>query len=585
MKGTKRIWLMAILFVAALAVLAACDRGGNNDPPPATPEPAAAATPTPAPVTTPEPTPDEPDMRPYFGPYANDVHDFGGRTVTMTYSMEVNLERGWNPEVDRFLDRVAYFEDRWNFTFEFLNAGATNYVPRIITSTMAGDPIGDLVYVISRYHFPNFVLSNIATPVCQWGVVDQHLDMGFQQLIAQESYFDEQFWAFNEGFPPRYTSISWNTTGVFFNRDLFERENLPLPYDMVRDGTWTWDAMLDLAQRATRDTTGDNIIDQFGFTHNFMPHGLIHANAGELIGLRERDFRFGLLDANAQEALNWYGNARQYPIFGHFPPAWNQPILGFRQGEVAMNVHQWWIVQTNIAPDVMTDAWGWVPLPDGPSANGRATNFGNEASWVFIPSSVSNPEEIAIIYEAITKDPLYNADDWMIFVERFVHDFDTIEMLSIARETQPNLMDLFLGFRGVQGEINNAINRIASGEQSALAAMQGIEGIVDSRIREAFELDHVAAARMTLARAEAQFIFEEFSEFIEDGEVLGTGTVLEDAIEEALEEVEEILERAEAAIEEALDAGFEMDEILVFAHYWRYVLVRNFVQGDPAAEE
>ena len=35
-------------------------------------------------------------------------------------------------------------------------------------------------------------------------------------------------------------------TAVFLNRDLFTENNLPLPYEKVKDGTWTWDALLAL---------------------------------------------------------------------------------------------------------------------------------------------------------------------------------------------------------------------------------------------------------------------------------------------------------------------------------------------------
>ena len=35
-------------------------------------------------------------------------------------------------------------------------------------------------------------------------------------------------------------------TAVYFNRDLFTENDFPLPYEKVKDGTWTWDALLAL---------------------------------------------------------------------------------------------------------------------------------------------------------------------------------------------------------------------------------------------------------------------------------------------------------------------------------------------------
>jgi multiple sugar transport system permease protein len=60
------------------------------------------------------------------------------------------------------------------------------------------------------------------------------------------------------GIPKDFT-----TQVVYYNRDLFDRDNVPYP----RAG-WTWNDLLDAAKRLTHDFDGDGRIDQFGLQYN-----------------------------------------------------------------------------------------------------------------------------------------------------------------------------------------------------------------------------------------------------------------------------------------------------------------------------
>ena len=54
---------------------------------------------------------------------------------------------------------------------------------------------------------------------------------------------------------------------LFFNQDVFTQFGLDDPYDMVLDGTWTYDALLELSSKCMVDTNGDgtyNTEDGFG---------------------------------------------------------------------------------------------------------------------------------------------------------------------------------------------------------------------------------------------------------------------------------------------------------------------------------
>ena len=76
---------------------------------------------------------------------------------------------------------------------------------------------------------------------------------------------------------------------IFYNKQVVENFNLADPADLVDAGTWTIDAMMDMASKVTYDLTGDgmDISDAYGFYDN--PYALIHLTEGCNIRVAELD--------------------------------------------------------------------------------------------------------------------------------------------------------------------------------------------------------------------------------------------------------------------------------------------------------
>ena len=56
---------------------------------------------------------------------------------------------------------------------------------------------------------------------------------------------------------------------MYFNKRIFDELGLSYPYDMVKNGTWPFDAFQKLVQKGAKDLNGDGVItpedDQLGF--------------------------------------------------------------------------------------------------------------------------------------------------------------------------------------------------------------------------------------------------------------------------------------------------------------------------------
>lgn len=563
----KLLLVMMLLAVLALA-LAACTGGGEtpaDDPPPET---AATPTPAPAPAETPPPVVDETDYRPLFGPYANDVHDFGGIDIVIFFPWDRTPAAGVTPEADRLLERIAHFEDRWNFNLVWREIGWDNYVARYITTTMAGDPMGHFGYIISRDLFPMFITAGIAQPLSPFGIFDQ---TDYYPIMVESTRFNDMLHGVRYHFGTGHGGIHGNATGVFFNTTILDREGLPSPFDLYDQGEWTWDAMMDIATRATRDLTGDGTTDQWGITARFAPHAFVASNGGGIILEQGGEFSFGLLQPQALEALTFFSELSSLPIWAPGGP-WDAPMNNFAAGNVALNINQWWSIN-RYGHEQMDDNWGWIPMPMGPQGSNGGHMFGDEEAFMFMPSSAPNQREAAIVLQAISIDPQFDPEDWLFNMELTVRHAETLDMLYHATHNYTTRVDMFQGF-GLAGPLGGAFGRIGA-DESAVSVMQEIEPMVYANIQDRMFGDHVNNAHRQLAQAAAQVRMSIFGRFIEWEEVEDGDNIPHVYLEHThndvdyvytYEEVRDLIAYAWEALNEALEL-FTEEEIENFGGF------------------
>ncbi len=158
---------------------------------------------------------------------------------------------------------------------------------------------------------------------------DINLDDFFPTALSMYEYKGELY-----GFPYGVSSVV-----LFYNKDLFDREELSYP-----DDSWTWDTFLENAKKLTKDLDGDGRIDQFGCSGYWWTIALWQ-NGGEFVDERTR--RCMLDQPEAIEATKWVFDLKLK--WGVQPPRYD-PELGapemFQTGRIAMYMGARWDVET-----------------------------------------------------------------------------------------------------------------------------------------------------------------------------------------------------------------------------------------------
>jgi hypothetical protein len=169
---------------------------------------------------------------------------------------------------------------------------------------------------------------------------------------------------------------SWQGTFVFWNKRLLSEAGIDpdLPYNMQRDGTWTWANFDDLLRRTTRDLNNNGIIDIYGMPCDdprTVMDAFIYGNNANYVTIdAQGKFHNATGRPEFIEAMQFYQKLVEQGYVKTRPDnaAWDWDFTEFFDGRVAFLIAAEW--RKGQMPE-MADDYGCVLPPKGP----RATNY------------------------------------------------------------------------------------------------------------------------------------------------------------------------------------------------------------------
>jgi len=283
---------------------------------------------------------------------------------------------------ERVLEYRRRIESENNFRFRERNIASWSEMAQIAaTSIMAGRPAAH-IFLLQ----PDWALSlyrqNLLYPISDSRGINwsSTTPIAWNQDVARAFTFSGKTYAFAQGY-----GESQHTAVVFWNKRLFREAGLDpnRPYDMQRDGSWTWDNFFNICRQLTRDINNDGIVDTYSMASDLSTEILDALVVGNNAMYVDRDPRTGrLVNASGRpeflEAVRFYMRLRDAGVMKPKPlgpdgtvesTPWNWHIPEFQDGRVAMRIDQSYVSTNDLAR--MTDDWGMVLPPKGP----RATNY------------------------------------------------------------------------------------------------------------------------------------------------------------------------------------------------------------------
>ncbi|MCQ2575857.1 MAG: extracellular solute-binding protein [Treponema sp.] len=206
----------------------------------------------------------------------------------------------------------------------------------------------------------------------------------YDQGVTKKLMKGSSYYAFNWGKPePK--------NGMYFNKRILQEAGFDpdLPYDLQKEGKWTWATFEDMCKKLTRDTDNDGVIDVYAMSsfNSEFTYAALDSNGGSIIGRDANGKYFNNAGSEkSMEAWNWIAYMfANYQLPQPEGANWDYFYTAFMNGETAFLADQQYNGNPGGRFGEMADDWGFVCFPLGPSGSGVYRTL-HDSNMCVIPS-------------------------------------------------------------------------------------------------------------------------------------------------------------------------------------------------------
>ena len=345
-------------------------------------------------------------------PKTKKVYDFKGMEVIYAdWWSDPDRQPASKQEEDLFAWRDWTY-DAYNFKVKQMAVCGWGSNPQFVSNFCISGGDENYVFTIDGRSATTGVKANLFYDLSKIKSVNYKDANKYEQGTVNLLKKGDSFYGFNLGKPePR--------NGVFFNKRILQENGYDpdYPYDLQKEGKWTWETFEDMCKKLTKDTDNDGVIDQYAMSsfNSEFSYAALDSNGGSIIGRDANGNYFNNAGSEkSMEAWNWIAHMfATYQLPQGEGANWDYFYTAFLNGETAFLADQEYNAQPNGRLSVMKDDWGFVCFPKGPSGDGKYHTIHDTNMWV-LPSVYDGDRanKIMKIVDFYTDDvPGYDSPD------------------------------------------------------------------------------------------------------------------------------------------------------------------------------
>lgn len=382
------------------------------------------------------------------------------------------------PEADRTaltqksIELIEQAEKKYNTKIEYSIIDYGQIVEQFTTTSLADDPMADIVRLELFWLFPKLVKDGFVGELTDYINIDTEKVPAW--MIEGGSYAGKQYGMVDSA-PSGF--------GIWYNKTLFNQLNLEDPYELQQKGEWTWDKLAEIAKAATVDTDGDGKIDVTGLGGGARDifHMYVYSNNGAVDAAADGSAQFSLDTPNAMEAAQAF-----YDIFNtHKAAKSGDASQMFLNGEIAMVTHFTWEIGNY--KENMTDELGFVFFPKGPQASDYSTYtpFGN--MWVISKMSKNAQVAAMIMDDILLWRPMYPEIEDLVKESRQA-TYPSAEIVDTVAQMANNVKYIsYYAYPEAEKIVEEAVNNMMEGKETPATAIEKIKPQLESSMKQILE--------------------------------------------------------------------------------------------------
>lgn len=294
---------------------------------------------------------------------------------------------GKDPYARRQNKRIEQLNKKYNVNI-VRKEGKGLYWNTMVTSILAGEPEGHIMLTTASYALNWFkagAFADLTDAMKKTGI--DFSDERYDQSVFRHSCLNGQVFSFCN------RSIDGPGSIWIYNKRIFNEMNLGDPYEMIKNKTWTWDKVEEIATKATK-RKADGTVEQWGLAfsmHSGLWSMFMSTNGGGFASMSKDGPIITLNNAvgtTAMEKFYDWAVTKKIAYVNDGSRSWDAVFQDFTKGNIAMaQVHNKFFTVASEAQ--MQDDFGVILPPLGPNATDYY-NPGSTGDYYFIPKTYEN---------------------------------------------------------------------------------------------------------------------------------------------------------------------------------------------------
>jgi hypothetical protein len=400
------------------------------------------------------------------------------------------------PINDAIYKRNSIIKEKYGIEIKMF---ADNAEPSILKKTVnAGDSTYDAVLIFNN-NVPGVVTGNLLMEVSGLPYIDLNKpwwDPGVNSMSVANKQFllaGDLLILDNEA-----------TNCIIFNKDLMASLGIELPYNLAKEGKWTFDKMIEMTKGVEADLNGDGKMsyedDRFSLiTFNDTLQAMLVAGGGVLASKDADDIPY--MSFAEPKNLTVLEKAMDIMYKNTNPGVFNVQSVAAGSGNVTWMkayfdtfmedraLFMWIRMRVVEAFRGMDSNFGILPMPKYDEAQDNYCSLVNPYTGVMlgVPKTTGDPERTSVILEALSAESKYTLQPAyydIVLNRKFTRDEESSDMLDIIFSTHVYDIGGVYSFGGVFSDFCNLASKddrnVISYYEKKIAAMdKAIQKVVD----------------------------------------------------------------------------------------------------------
>ena len=334
--------------------------------------------------------------------------------------------------------RNKLIEQMYGITITASESSSNNYDIDALNSILAGDDAYDLVFTHAR---AAFVYAVQGAAYNFRDIESIHLDKPWwTKDVVESCTLNGKLYVLDGDISSKGLGA---TMCMVFNKRIFDELGFDYPYELVKEGDWTFDEFAYTVKKGAKDLNGDGIIepefDQLGYSSSQWeaPMNIIYTGGQKIYDKDENgDLQLTLYSNKTVEIYDEFFSLidNKACYLGTEKSTYNGPDL-FNDGRAMIADSELRHAQTLRNLD---DDFGIIPYPKFDEDDEYATAVNAGSHMIFIPITVEDVERTGAITEALCA--IGSRDVIPAFYEKslktkYTRDEESEEMIDLIRDS------------------------------------------------------------------------------------------------------------------------------------------------------